>query len=121
VTLGDEAPSSEEEGSSEEEEDDEEEGDEWDELEYYEDDEGNWVVATPPRMLQHKAILENRALSEVEQQVEDIKKMISVKERTPTGKTGDTWDSASEDSLVPISDLREEEFNDDTFGYDLVD
>ncbi|ODM94530.1 hypothetical protein Ocin01_12154 [Orchesella cincta] len=119
----DNAPSSEEEGSSEEEEDDEED-DEWDELEYYEDEEGNWVVATPSRMLQHKAILENRALSEVEQQVDDIKKMISAKEKTRTGSeyglTG--WDSASEDSLVPISDLHEEEIYDSmTRGIDESD
>ncbi|CAL8089397.1 unnamed protein product [Orchesella dallaii] len=104
------APSSEEEVSSEEEDD--EEGDEWDELEYYEDEEGNWVVAAPSRMLQHKAILENKALSEVEQQVEDIKKMISAKERTRTGSgSGKTraLESASEDSLVPFSDLHDEE------------
>lgn len=96
---------------------DEEEGedeyeDEWGELEYYEDDEGNWVIATSSRMLQHKAILENKALEEVKQQVEDIKKMILKKDDgesgSYSGSSGSWTDSASEGSLESVSDLEED-------------
>jgi len=41
-------------------EDEEEEYDEWDEMEYYEDEDGNIIMAPAGRMLEHKAIMENR-------------------------------------------------------------
>lgn len=89
---------------SEEEDTEEEMEDEWGELEYYEDDEGNWVIATPSRMAQHKAILENRALSELETQVEDIKQMISKE-----GEESETTGSASEGSAGSGTDVDDED------------
>lgn len=101
------------ESETEEEEDDEYE-DEWGELEYYEDDEGNWVIATPSRMVQHKAILENKALADVEQQVEDIKQMISGDEDESSSGSGSySSGSESEGSLGSLSDLSDEEDDDE--------
>jgi hypothetical protein len=56
----------------------EEEGDEdmdydgeGEEMEYYEDEYGNIIVAPLSRMLQHKALMENRALEELEDEEEE--------------------------------------------------